>query len=120
MLPIAIPGCLVMLAVIICIRAGFRTIDGSVRAKSEGRCASAGRRGHRIPRRFTDDGCAQPSAQDQSGHGRVDSGFVCNRFAGLVFHCARSGNTGRKSYISWCTISKFIVKSVMSADHAEG
>ena len=39
MLPIAIPGCLVMLAVIICIRAGFRTIDGSVRAKSEGRCA---------------------------------------------------------------------------------
>ena len=42
MLPIAIPGCLVMLAVIICIRAGFRTIDGSVRAKSEGRCASGG------------------------------------------------------------------------------
>lgn len=43
MLPIAIPGCQVMLAVIICIRAGFRTIDGSVRAKSEGRCAERGR-----------------------------------------------------------------------------
>lgn len=79
-----------------------------------------GMRGHRIPRRFTDDGCAQPSAQHQSRHGRVDSGFICNRFAGLVFHRARSCNTGRKSYLSWRTISKFIVKSAMSADHAEG